>query len=340
MHLEPRPLPASYSQLSEAFSYSPYSNGVPISLPHDLTRLYQERDVLSKALADCVTYLKALRDKQARCARRLDVQPPLPQKKRKSLQQTKRHLDSEIKNRQLAERACLNNLQACETNMYLANMKAYQLGNASFQALGFLSTPTSYTPTLCSNSESEATDLTWEGRTDESVASLSQKKSSNLVFVGDLAPDAFEEDRRRDSAVVKDVKRPPPLFSDAVELSNSLPVPPNTAHSQYSRSLFMSPTAPVFRPRASPVVQKDSFLRLNTGELRMPSSATADIKELVHKRRFSAAGIVTVMDSFNIAAQSPLHNLSGHHTWGRTPPQACLQKDARPPMNRQRTNSL
>lgn len=340
MHLEPRALPVSHGQSPQALAYSLYSNQIPFSLPYDLNKLYQEKNILSKGLADCVTYLKVLREKQAKCTRQLDAQPSLSQKKRKRLQQTKRRLDIEIKNRSLAEKAYLNNLQACETNIYLANIKAYELSTASAYAQDYMSTPTSYTPTLYSNSGSEATDLTWDGWTDEAAVSPFQKKSSYPFVVDDLAPDAYTEDPRRDSAIAKDVQRPPPLCRDAIELSNSLPVPPNTAHSQYRRSSFLSPAAPVFKPTYSSVVQRSCHPQLSTKKLSISNAAAASTIEILQKRRFSTAEIVPIMERFNIVAQSPPHYLPGHQTWGHTAPHTYPQMDHRPPMNRQRTNSL
>jgi hypothetical protein len=339
MHFEPCPLLIPYDQLPEAFPYSPYSDRIPITLSYDLNRLYQEKNILSKGLADCVTYLRALREKQTKCIRQLDAQPSLPQKKRKRLQQTKRHLDNELKNRQLAERAYLNNLQACETNIYLANIKAFSLNNATIQAQGCMSTPTSYTPTLCSNSGSEATDLTWDGWADEAIISPFQKKSSDPFIVDDVAPNVCREGLRRDSAVAKDVKRPLPLCRDAVELSNLLPVPPNTAHSQHNGSSFLSPAASIFKPTYSFVVQQSSHPRPSIKKLSTSSLAAANTIELLQKRRSSATEIVPVMERFDIFAQSSPHQ-SGHQTWGHTSPQTWSPKVARPPMNRQRTNSL
>ncbi|KAF3043995.1 hypothetical protein E8E12_005250 [Didymella heteroderae] len=340
MQFEPHPLPTPYGQTPETLLYSPYSYQFPCSLHYTLNRLYHEKSILSKGLADCVTYLRALREKQAKCIRQLDVQPSLPQKKRKRLQQTKRHLDNEIKNRALAEQAYLINLQACETNLYLANMKAYELSTTTVHAQESTSTLTVYTPTLCSNSESEATDLTWDGWTDEVVVSPFQKKSSNPFVVDDLAPDAYAEGLRRDSAITRDMKRPSLLCREAVELSNSLPVPPNTTHSQYRRSSFLSPAAPVLRPTYSSVVQQSTHSRISIKKLSISSSAAASTIELLQKRRFSTAEIVPIMERFNIVAQSPPHHLPGHQTWGHTAPQTYPQKDARPPMSRQRTNSL
>lgn len=287
MHFEARPLPASYSQPPEAFLYSPYSNQIPFSLPYDLNGLYQEKNILSKGLADCVTYLKALREKQAKCIRQLNVQSSLPRRKTKRLQQTKRHLDNEIKNRLLAEQAYLNNLQACETNIYLANIKAYELSAASIHAQDSISKPNLYTPTLCSNSGSEATDLTWDGWTDEAAVSPFQKKSNHSFVVDDLAPDAYTEVIWRYSAIAKDFNRPSLLRRDAVELSNSLLVPPNPTHSQYRCSSFLSPAAPEFKPTYSSVVQQNSDLQTSIKRLSISSAAAASIIKLLQKRRFS-----------------------------------------------------
>ena len=45
-----------------------------------------------------------------------------------------------IKNRSLAEQTYLNHLQACETNIYLANIKAYELSAASIHAQDYVYT--------------------------------------------------------------------------------------------------------------------------------------------------------------------------------------------------------
>lgn len=340
MHFESRSSPSLYGQFPGAFLYNPYINQIPFSLPYDLNRLYHEKDLLSKGLADCVTYLKALREKQTKCIYQLNLQPSLPQKKRKRLQQSRKYLDNEVKNRSLAEQAYLSNLQACEMNIHLANIKAYGLSAACFHAHQSISTSTLYTPTLCSNSGSEATDLTWDGWTDETELSPFQRKSYYPFAVEDFAPDAYKEAVRRDSVVAKDVKCPPPLCRDAFELWDSLPAPPNTACSQYMHSTFPSPAAPCFKPTYSSVVQRSSHPQSSIKKLSISSAAAANTIELLHKRRFSTAEIVPIMERFNIVAQSPPHYLPDHRTWGRTAPPTCPRKVARPPMNRQRTNSL
>mgnify|MGYP004506771301 CR=1 FL=1 len=336
MQFESRLLPFQHGQLYETTLYSSYNHGIPIFIPNELTRLHQEKTILSKGLADCVTYLKVLREKQAKNARQLNIEPPPQPKKRRRLQQTKRHLDSEIKNRERDEQAFLNNLQACETNIFLANMKAYRLADASFHALESTSTPILYTPTLCSHSGSETTDLIWGGWTDEAVASPFQKKGSSPFFVDELAPDTCTEDLTRDFAVAKDNERPPPLFRDAVELSSSLPVPPNTAQSQFKRSLILSPTAAVFKPTYSSVVQENDCAKSKLKRPSMSSSTAANVIDLLQKRRFSAREIAPILQRFErLFPQHP-----PGQTWCKTTPRPSPQKDAEVQMSRQRTKSL
>jgi hypothetical protein len=95
-------------------------NFYPVNLDIDLPRLQHEREFLENGLANCVTYLHALRKKQARNERRLSTDPSLPRKKRKKIQQNKRELEKEIKHQERDEQAFLNNLQACKTNIYVA----------------------------------------------------------------------------------------------------------------------------------------------------------------------------------------------------------------------------
>ncbi|KAH6614185.1 hypothetical protein C7974DRAFT_72398 [Boeremia exigua] len=341
MHVEAYQLPPQYGMMYDGLSYSPYNQEIPNTLPYDLIRLHQEKNVLSMGLADCVTYLKALREKRVKNACQLDNKTALPPRKRKKLQQIKRHLDSEIRDRERNEQGFFNNLQACETNIILANMKAYHLANASSVQSEITSTPTLYTPTLGSYSSSDATDLTWNGWADETAVSPFQKESSNTYFMDDLAPDVCNESLRCDSAMAKDVRRPPPLSRDVVELPNSLPVPPNTAQSQIRRSSILSPEAAVFQPpNCSHVVRQDGCC-MPEYQQRSMSSATAVTKaeELLQKRRCTAAEIYPVLQRISNAVQPSLQHLPGQ-MWCNSTPQTKPQKDAAVQMNRQRTNSL
>lgn len=342
MYPKPRPPPSQQGPLFEAVpysSYSPYNHNIPVSLPYDLTRLHQEKDFLSMRLADSVTYLKALREKQVRSDRQLNVESALPRKKRKRQQQVKRHLDSEIRNRERDEQAYLNNLQACETNIILANMKAQHLANASFHTSQSTLTPTLYTPTLYSYSGSEATDLSWDGWTDEAVVSAFQKRASNPFFLEDPAPDVCTEGLRCDSAIRKDVRRPPPLSQDAAELSNSLPVPPNTAQPQFRRSSILSPEAIAFQPVQALGVQNDDWVKTKSKRLSMSSATATKAKEILQQRRFSAAEIDPILQRFSVVVQPSPRPLLGE-LWCKATPQQNPQKDVGMQLDRERTNSL
>lgn len=302
MHTGSFPLPSQRGQLYEAPLYSPYNHAIPVSLPYDLIRLHQEKMILSMQLADCVTYLTALGEKQARNARQIETDTTLPQRKRKRLQQTKRHLDIEVKNKKRDEQACLTNLQACETNIILANIKAFHLANASLQIPDPTATTSLYTPTLCSQSGSDVTDLTWDGWTDEAAISPFQKQTSGPFLLDDLAPDASVDICRRDSAMAKDFKRPPPLFQDAVDLSISLPAPPNTAQSQSRRLSVLSPEATIFQPTMSSVDRQDILSKSKYKRLSMSSATATKVKESLKNRCFSAAEIVPILQRFCIDA--------------------------------------
>lgn len=332
MHFNPNPPAYQQGFLQESTSYSPYNCGIPVDLPRDLTRLHQEKDFLSKGLADCVTYLKALREKHISIVHRLGVEIGLPKKKKKWLQQTKRHVENEMKNRARDEQALLNNLQACETNIYLANLKAYHLANASFQSVEIASTPTLYGSTLCSYPGSEITDVTWDGWTDDAAISPFQRQGSNPFFADELAPETCTADLRRDSAMSKEMKRPPPLFPKSVELANSIPVPPNTARSQFRLS-SLDPEAAAFKPTYSAIVDT------NLEQLYSASMAATNIVLDMASRRFSTTEISPIMQGYATGSRLSLGYLPGQ-MWCKSTPQTNPQSFAGMPVGRQRTNSL
>ncbi|KZM23965.1 hypothetical protein ST47_g4959 [Ascochyta rabiei] len=378
MRVEMHPLPCVYSRPNEASLYALHNDERLVYISYDLIRLHQEKNVLSKGLADCVTYLKALREKQANHACRISAMPVASQKKRKRMQQTRRHLDNEIKNRERDEEAFLDNLQTCEANIFLTNMKAYHAGNASHyatelashyvtelashhatelashhatelashhetelashHAAEFASTPTPSAPTLCSCSESESTDLTWDGWTDEAAASPLQKRSSNPLFVDDVAPDACLREARRSSVLAK---RPPRLSRDAAELPESIPVPPNTGQWRMTCSSMLDAAAAVFRPSCGrdPAAQlrgcSESKLNVSSTSIPMATSCA----ELVQKRRVTAADTPRTLRGSSIDGR-PVSADVADRISRSTSPQQSLQEARRRQMSRQRTKSV
>lgn len=330
MQFEISPLPYPHGYLHE----------IPITLPYDLIRLQQEKNILSKGLADCVTYLRALCEKQAKNTRQLNAEPSAPKAKRRKLQQAKRHLDNEIRNRRRDERAWLNNLQACETNIFLANMKAYHLTHAFLQASMPVFSPTLCTPTLYSYSGSETTDITWDGWTDEAVVAPVQKKGSDPFFVEDVDLDACTRDFRRNSAVTKDVKRPPPLSRYAGGLPNSIPAPPNTAQSRFRCSSILTPAAPVFEPASFSVDQHGDTSRSRFKTVSMSSLTAESTIELLQKRRFNTAETVPILQRFSIDARPSPQYLPNQTYCNATPPLSAQKDAAVVQVSRQRTNSF
>ncbi|KAF1362654.1 hypothetical protein EJ07DRAFT_174186 [Lizonia empirigonia] len=304
-------------------------------LPYNLIRPQYEEAVLSKGLADCVTYLKALREKQARIGHQLNVDSAASQKKRKKMQQIKRHLTNEIKNRERDEDAFLNNLQACKANIFLANMKAYHTATASFHAPGLDYTPSLHTPTLCSYAESETTDLTWDGWTDEAAVSPFQKYGGNAFFTDDVAPDAYPVELRRDSALSKDAKCFLPLSRDRMDMSNLLPVPPNTAQSHFMLSTVLSPAAAVFEP--TPDAADHLGERRGKGFNRLSiSSPMVSCVQVLRSRCSSTGDIRPILPRFSTDVRADPKSLPGH-TWS---PQSKSQKETGVQMNRPRSLSL
>ncbi|KAJ4334701.1 hypothetical protein N0V95_009102 [Ascochyta clinopodiicola] len=339
MQFEMPALPYAYSQPMGASLYSLHNHSDLVYLSYDLIRLQQEKNVLSKGLADCVTYLKALREKQANNACRINTVPSA-QKKEKKMQQTRRHLDNEIKNRKRDEEAFLSNLQTCEANIFLTNMKAYHMSNTPLHATELASTPTLYASTLCSYSGSETTDLTWDGWTDEAAISPFQKRSSNSFFVDDVAPDACLRYHRHDSIITQNAK-PLPLSRDAIELPDSYPVSPNTAQSLVTCPSMLSAAAPVFEPSpgASLDAQLDGDSAFTLGRLSGSRPMAASCVELFQKRRYSATDIIPPLQHFSIDTRLVSEHLADRISRSTTPQQS-LHVVTRPQMSRQRTNSL
>jgi hypothetical protein len=341
MHFEACPLPQEYDSVNRTLACYPYHWNPFSSTGHDLTRLHNEKNVLEKGLADCVTYLQVLRKKQAENARKVAVVSAISQKKKKKAQQIKRHLDIEIKNRERNEAALLNNLQACKTNILITEMKAYHTSSLSLYTFDAASTSSLHTPTLCSFSGSEATNVSWQGWTDEAAVSPFQRHGSNPFFVEDIAPDAYIKDLRHDSVAEKEVRRPPQLHRNVEELSSFLPVPPNTAHSLSQHSSILSPAATEFRPtlasksQHSPLPQSQSKFK----RLSVSMSKNTGCVELLQKRRSSEAEICTQHQQVSAGVRQDRHHLL-HQTWCNTTPQRTPQKDAGAQMSKQRARSL
>ena len=320
----------------------PNNQSTSYTLPYELARLHHEKNALSKGLADCVTYLKILREKKIVTEHRLQTQLGLPRKeKKKWLQQAKRHVDNEIKHRERDEQAFLNNLQACETNIFLTNMKAYHGTDVLFQAAEITPTPSLYASPLCSSySGSDITDLTWDGWTDETVISPFQKKGNNPFMFDEVAPDVCTEVFERDPTVAKETKRPPPLWRGAMEFTNSIPVPPNTAHWQFRRPSNLNPEAVTFEPTFFGDVRQTRRLESNLDRPRISSATATRPTEVRGTRWFSAAEIYPILQEASVAgSQSSPKHPSGKKCCEPTP-QQDPQRSGGVLADKHRANSL
>lgn len=209
----------------------------------NLSRFGYEKEILENELANCVIYLHSLRKRQARNERVLGATPPPTRKRRKKIQQTQRELEKEIKNKQREEAALLNNLQACRTNIYIAEGLPCTLTDD-------FSTVPDLTPcnTQHSCAESEATETSWNGWAEDAVVSPFEKRSSHPFFVHEVAPDEQVENPLNDCMPVGKTARGPPPLLDSLRFNDDLPVPPNTAQIFHVHSL-LSPVAEEFHPQ-------------------------------------------------------------------------------------------
>jgi hypothetical protein len=292
--------------------------------PVSLVRLRQEKEILENGLANCVMYLHVLRKKQARNERLLNLDSLPTCKKRKKIQQSKRELDREIRNRQRDEQAFLSNLRTCKANIYVAEGLSHTITNLSPMEADCTSTTTQY-----SFEESEPTEISWNGWTEGAVLSPFEKRRSNTFVVDEVAPDELVIGEDHDYIATEDSRRPLPLIRNAEEMA-ALPVPPNSARSQHSHS-SLCPEAAVFDPRANSLVQIDKV---------GVSLDSTDSIETVETRRYTEAEVVQSLKGLSIHARLD-SVLSHNYSWCNTTPQGSSRKHTCDgTVARRRSNSL
>jgi hypothetical protein len=204
----------------------------------DLVKLQNEHDILENGLATCVTYLIALRKKLARTEWSLNLDPPPSRKRRKKMEQSKRILESEIKNRLRDEQAFLSNLQACETNIYVTRGVRNQFVDLSSTKGDCTSSTTQF-----SCNESAPTEVSWNGWTENTMTSpFEKKKRSKPAFVNDVAPDEVGVGQDQGDRIIPAMMRPLPDRNSEQNPALSVPWTSTRCHS------FLSPEASVFEP--------------------------------------------------------------------------------------------
>ena len=281
----------------------------------ELTRLHCERDVLENGLANCVTYLQALRKKHARTEQCLATDPSLPRKRKKKIQQRKRGLEKEIKNRERDEQAFLVNLQACKTNIHIAETypSPYAVVRPALPDSASISTLYQYPE------ESGPTEPSWNGWTEDTLFSPFQKQSNNPFYADDIAPDenfAMKTTGQmdRDSVHVPSSVR----YTGASEAA--LLALPNAAKTQQT---LLSPEAAVFAPEATYSHQKD-LIGQQLSELHLRSSLAITVLkmkalELMEIQHATDAGIARSRRPNTFA--KVIIGETRSQTWANTTPQ-------------------
>ncbi|KAH7061932.1 hypothetical protein BKA63DRAFT_527093 [Paraphoma chrysanthemicola] len=254
-------------------------------------RLRHEKTILEIGLANCVTYLNALRKRQARNERLLSADPLPPRKKRKKIQQSRRELDREIRNRQRDEQAFLNNLQACNANIYIAESSPFTLAAFSPALVDYTSSTTQ-----CSIEGSEPTEISWTGWTDDVVLSPFEKRRCNPFFTADVAPDELV-DSECDVIAIRDLERPFPHMQE-VKDNNVLPGGPQPSRLQHGGSL-LDAAAVAFQPTSKAAFHDSNNTAGQTGSSHDLQAASA--------RRATAATICEKLQQLSI--QSPPDNI-------------------------------
>lgn len=290
----------------------------------DVLRLRHESEVLENGLADCVTYLHALRKKYARNERQLTIDPLPPRKKRKNIQQSNRELSKEIKNRERDEQAFLNNLRACKANLCMAEGISYTPTEFSSTAAECASSNIHY-----SFEELGAEEFDWKGWADSSNLSPFGQQCSSMVTSKEIAPDEFIDEPEHGIIAVQDVKRPSLHRSATTEGITST-----------CCQSSLSPVATVFAPTVSegPYIAPPAPRRID--KLNDLSWLDTKMLEVVPERETKKADICTSM--LHLAIQpSPERRRRGNETWCNTSPQQSPRGGtASMSVGRDRTNSF
>jgi hypothetical protein len=230
--------------------------------PFEMNKLLREKEVLEQGLADCVISLQTMKKKQARNERQLGKVATLSRKKQKHLQQIKRDLAREMKNRERDEQAFLFNLQACEVSIQACKTwVAYDAAPSTW--IDTAVTPTLCTPTLYSSSGTETTESSWYswnggvdmarvGRSNDSTFCSDQNEAHKGLYHAkhDSATGAELEDALQWSLGAEDVVLLPQVL-------------PDTARTQWLQSK-LDPEADVFQPQEmwTQHVQAPRYVRL------------------------------------------------------------------------------
>ncbi|KAF2845453.1 hypothetical protein T440DRAFT_511536 [Plenodomus tracheiphilus IPT5] len=304
--------------------------------PLETRILYSEHDLLENNLANCVTYLQALRKKQERNVGRLSTDVTTPRKKRKQIQHSNRELNREILLREQEQHILLNNLQACKAKLYVAE-------SLSSPSTGFLSSVPAFTSgsTRCTvPEESVPTEISWNGWTDDAVLSPFAKRSNNPFFVTEIAPEDGHEKSVEEVDPI-DIEPRDPLATLGQGLGITIPSAYPEAIPLQALLSVLSPIAEVFEPRPIFRVQGvDSAEQL----VELPHSSkllALRHSEEAQRRRATDSGTGPKYQPVSLQIKSS-SRLARNHTWCQNTPQVSPAKDVqgRLLITMERTNSM
>lgn len=313
MEYETTPFALYTASHDRAFKSYPFGISLGNPLIADLANLQNEKEILENGLANCVTYLLALRKKRARNLRKLTTDPLPPRKKRKKIQQSNRDIEKEIKNHERDEGAYLNNLQACKTNIYLAQGLSQTMTDAGSPGVDYFDTA------QLSTAVSELTEMSWDGWADDAPVSPFETYRHNPLLDDNVAPDELRSSELDDTVSIKNA-RPWPL---QIRTSHgpSVPAPPNTARSNY-----LSPIAAAFEPSSSyfPHEVDDNRDRIDSLDL-LPVTIDEYLDETMSLRRITEVSFSDISPSLDFHLL-PRIAKERNNTWCTSTPQRSPQK--------------
>ncbi|KAI8942343.1 hypothetical protein NX059_000421 [Plenodomus lindquistii] len=307
-----------------------------LTSPLEIRKLYSEQDLLENNLANCVTYLQALRRKQDRNDGRLSTESAMSRKKRKQIQHNNRELKREILIREQEESTLLSNLQACKAKLYVAE----SLSSPSAGIPSLVPAFTSDSSRCSILEESEPTEISWNGWADDAVMSPFTKRNQNQFFDAEVAPEECSakrvEEEVTDNVEVHDVR------ATVVDgLGIVIPFAPPGTKSSHALLSNLSPEAVIFEPRMISRVQDDSSSALQV-EPYNPTSIEVlpHLKEAQQRRATNSA--TDACHPVMSLQLKPWSMFARNYTWCNNTPQSSPAKDwqGKPLIARKRTASM
>ncbi|KAF2690519.1 hypothetical protein K458DRAFT_288892 [Lentithecium fluviatile CBS 122367] len=277
--------------------------------------LRSQKGYLDNLLSKTAVTLNALRERQTRNERALSTNPT-PRSKRKKIQQNKWRTNKTIQTCENEERAILDCLQVCSNNI---------------STLESIINPTDLSSTAveCTVSNpyalSDTTSFDWNGWTDNAAISPFQRDRERPLPMDEIPPETPVA-QTRFRYMSPTLRRPPPLPLRAHRDPTALvpPVPPNTAHSQFSHSA-LSPEAAVIEPSVTHVPHCDDELPRELDKLSISGLLSSKRMHRIVQKRFSDAAIGHLFGRLSSSRPAATQTRS-HQSWAAPTPEQKLKE--------------